>query len=207
MKRFISIILLAALCLCLTACGKTQAAKDWEASVAAIGTDISYESAEAIAKARQDYNALSADEQKSVKIEKLEAIEEEFFALPNSPLQCAEYLRSQMKDPSSFRIYSEVIFVIFYDIDTGELKAYYTELGAAAKNSYGGYNGVTWYDVFVLPDGEKGVFPDTEDYYADWRSIMTNEGLFAVVEPENRPIIAVFDGAQIAELMDCEYYG
>ncbi len=207
MKRFISIMLLAALGLCLAACGKTQAAKDWEASVAAIGTDITYESAEAIAKARQDYNALTDNEKKSVKNEKLEAIEEEFFALPSSPLQCAEHLRSQMKDPSSFRICSDVTFVIFYDTDTGELIAYYTELGAAAKNSYGGYNGVTWYDVIALPDGEMVAVSDDDSYYADWRSIMTNKDLDAVVEADKRPMFAVFDGAQIAELMDCEYYG
>lgn len=104
MKKIISIVLLAALCLCLAACGKTQAAKDWETSVAAIDEDINYDSAPAIAQARREYEALTDEEKKSVDLKNFETKEKTFFELPASPLKSAEYLKSKMKDPTSFEV-------------------------------------------------------------------------------------------------------
>lgn len=204
MKRFINIMLLAALCLCLAACGKTQAAKDWEASVAAIGEDINYDSAPAIAQARREYEALTDEEKKSVDLEKFETIEKTFFELPASPLKSAEYLKSKMKDPTSFRLYGDIFFAEF-DNDEGELIGYVAQIGCAAKNGYGAYSGEEMYDVIVLADGSVTIVSDDDSTYLDFTGFVP-QGEISVASEEHGMKITVFDGKHIADLMGCEYF-
>lgn len=65
MKRVISIALVFALCLSLSACGKSQAAKECEELIAAIG-EVSIDSKDAIEAAERAYSALNADEKDSI---------------------------------------------------------------------------------------------------------------------------------------------
>lgn len=204
MKKIISIVLLAALCLCLAACGKTQAAKDWETSVAAIGEDINYDSAPAIAQARREYEALTDEEKKSVDLENFETKEKTFFELPASPLKSAEYLKSKMKDPTSFRLYGDIFFAEF-DNDEGELIGYVAQIGCAAKNGYGAYGGEEMYDVIVLADGSVTIVSDDDSTYLDFTGFVP-QGEISMTSEEHGMKITVFDGQHIADLMGCEYF-
>ena len=65
MKKAISLLLALALCLSLTACGKSEAVKSVEAMIDALG-EITLESIDAIRSAEDAYNALTEDEQKKV---------------------------------------------------------------------------------------------------------------------------------------------
>lgn len=66
MKKAISLLLALVLCLSLCACGKSEAVKNVEAMIDALG-EITLESINAICSAEDAYNALTEDEQKKVK--------------------------------------------------------------------------------------------------------------------------------------------
>lgn len=206
MKKIISIALCLIMAFTLCACGKSQAVKDYEKMVKDIGTEIDYDSAELLAAARKAYNQLTEEEKKSVKIDDLEKLESEFFDLPCSPVKCAEYLKKSMKDPSSFRIYGEVLFVEFSEEITQ--KSFLTALLGDAKNGFGAYNGKNQYEVFALADTGEMLFmsEDSEhfmDLYNDYFNaseeqleIFTSGGLKFIV----------FDGQTIADAIGCEYF-
>ena len=79
-KILVSAALLLCAALLLTACGKTQAVKDVEALISAVG-ELKPESGEALSAARAAADALSAEEQKRVSnLKKLEKLEETFAA-------------------------------------------------------------------------------------------------------------------------------
>ena len=65
MKKVISLLLALVLCLSLCACGKSEAVKNVEAMIDALG-EITLESIDAIRSAEDAYNALTEDEQKKV---------------------------------------------------------------------------------------------------------------------------------------------
>lgn len=65
MKKTISLLLALVLCLSLCACGKSQAAKECEKLITAIG-DVSIDSKDAIEAAERAYSALTADEKDSI---------------------------------------------------------------------------------------------------------------------------------------------
>ena len=81
MKKAISLLLALVLCLSLTACGKSEAVKNVEAMIDALG-EITLESIDAIRSAEDAYNALTADEQKKVENYKsLTAARDAYFEL------------------------------------------------------------------------------------------------------------------------------
>lgn len=65
MKKVLSLILVLAICLSLCACGKSEAAKECESLIAAIG-DVSINSKDAIVAAERAYSALTAEEKDSI---------------------------------------------------------------------------------------------------------------------------------------------
>ena len=65
MKKAISLLLALLLCLSLTACGKSEAVKNVEAMIDALG-EITLESIDAIRSAEDAYNALTENERKKV---------------------------------------------------------------------------------------------------------------------------------------------
>ena len=65
MKKIFSLILVFALCLSLCACGKSEAVKNVEAMIEALG-EITLESIDAICSAEDAYSALTAEEQAKV---------------------------------------------------------------------------------------------------------------------------------------------
>lgn len=65
MKKVLSIILVLAICLSLCACGKSQAAKECEELITAIG-EVSIDSKDAIEAAERAYSALTTDEKDSI---------------------------------------------------------------------------------------------------------------------------------------------
>lgn len=65
MKKVLLLILVLSICLSLCACGKSQAAKECEELIAAIG-EVSVDSKDAIEAAERAYSALTADEKDSI---------------------------------------------------------------------------------------------------------------------------------------------
>jgi len=65
MKKIIAVVLVVALCLSLSACGKSEAVKNVEAMIDALG-EITLESLDAIHSAENAYKALSEEEQKEI---------------------------------------------------------------------------------------------------------------------------------------------
>ena len=66
MKKIISLILVLALCLSLTGCGKSEAVKNVESMIKSLG-EISADSLEAVFAARKAYEELTDEEQETVK--------------------------------------------------------------------------------------------------------------------------------------------
>ena len=81
MKKIISAILVFALCLSLAACGKSEAVKNVEAMIDALG-EITAESIDAIRAAEDAYAALTPEEQEQVKnYETLTATRDRYYEL------------------------------------------------------------------------------------------------------------------------------
>lgn len=205
MKKMISTVLILALVFSLCACGKTEAAKAWEEEVAKIETGADYSLAQIIAGTREDYNKLTDEEKGTVKLESFEKLEAEFFNLPCSPVKCAEYLKKHMKDPSSFRIYGDVIFITF-SAEAGEY--YLTAVVCDAKNGYGAYNGKSSYEIMATPEDENIVaWSEDDSYFLDmYDRICSATEDQAQLYADHGITYAIFDGKRIAEYIDCEYF-
>ena len=81
MRRFIAFVLVLVLCLSLSACGKSKAAKEAEAAIEAIG-EVTIDSGEAIKNAEKLYNILTDSEKEDVNNRlMLVDAQEEFAAL------------------------------------------------------------------------------------------------------------------------------
>lgn len=81
MKKIVSLLLVLVMCLPLCACGKSEAVKNVEAMIDALG-EITLESIDAIRSAEDAYNALTEDEQKKVKnYETLTAARDAYYEL------------------------------------------------------------------------------------------------------------------------------
>lgn len=65
MKKIVSIFLVVVMCLCLAACGKSEAVKNAEEAIAAIG-EVTVDSGDAIANAEKYYNVLTETEKAEV---------------------------------------------------------------------------------------------------------------------------------------------
>ena len=65
MKKTISLLLILVMCLSLCACGKSEAVKNVEALIDALG-EVTVDSEAAIVAAEEAYNALAAEEQSKV---------------------------------------------------------------------------------------------------------------------------------------------
>lgn len=73
MKKWIALLLMLALCLALTGCGKSEEVKNVEAMIKGLG-EITEESLESVFEARKAYDALSDEDKEKVKnIDKLKA--------------------------------------------------------------------------------------------------------------------------------------
>lgn len=123
MRKTVCLVLALAMCLSLCACGNSQAVKDVEAQISAIG-EISPDSGEAVSAAREAYNALTKKEQASVenykRLKDAEAALKELRSLSergNEAVECVKRMKALVDKPASFRL-SDDIFV-FETEDTG----------------------------------------------------------------------------------------
>lgn len=123
MRKTVCLVLALAMCLSLCACGSSQAVKDVEAQISAIG-EVSPDSGEAVSAARDAYNALTKKEQASVEnykqLKDAEAVLKELRSLSergNKAVECVKMMKALVDKPASFRL-SDDIFVFETD-DTG----------------------------------------------------------------------------------------
>ena len=78
MKKKVLVVLMLALCLALSACGKSEAVKNVEAQIDALG-EVSAESGEALSAAEKAYAALTdAEKEKVANFETLSAAKDRF---------------------------------------------------------------------------------------------------------------------------------
>ena len=144
--------LIAAIGVVLTACGKSEEVKNCEQLIKAIDANITLDSCGAVGAARLAYEALPEEDAKKVDTSILNAAEEKLLDITGSPFQACKELMGYMKDPSSFRIYGNVVLVdMSGSTDDGE-RAYFTVISCDAKNSWGAYNGKTLYEAMFFSE-------------------------------------------------------
>lgn len=209
MKAALAVCLVVVVCIGLTACGKSPAVRNCETLIKAIDgnfatenlKDITTENLGYIAAAGSFYDMLSEEDARKVNTSRLDAVEKKLLDMTGSPFQVCKQLMSYMKDPSSFRIYGDVIFADMSNTaDTWET-AYVTVIDCDAKNGFGAYDGKSIYEAVALDGVVYFVTEDDEEYIDPVQLISPPDFL------EGKMFSHTFSGKRIAELIGCEYMG
>lgn len=201
MKKALSFALAIILALSLCACGQSANQKAFKSSVKAIPKEITYEAGEQIAEAFTAYQALSDEEKLNTDTSAYDSAVVSFSELPAVEV-CAD-IKSRMKDPSSFRLYGDVVWIYFSDSD------FYTAcIECDAKNGFGAYSGVTGYESYWSEsDGFWGIVSDDNDSFVGiYKTIMDGvtidtETLWA----EKGISYIIIPGKAVAAALGCEY--
>ena len=206
-KVALAVCLVVVVCIGLTACGKKPAVRNCETLIKAIDgnfaaenlKDITTENLGSIATAGTFYDMLSEEDARKVNTSRLDAAENKLLNMTGSPFQVCKQLMSYMKDPSSFRIYGNVIFADMSNTaDTWET-AYVTVINCDAKNGFGAYDGKSVYEAVALDGVVYFVTEDDEEYIDPVQLINPPDFL------EGKMFSHTFSGKRIAELIGCEY--
>lgn len=206
-KAALAVCLVVAVCVGLTACGKSPAVRNCETLIKAIDgnfatenlKDITTENLGYIATAESFYDMLSEEDARRVNTGRLDTAEKKLLDMTGSPFQVCKQLMSYMKDPSSFRIYGNVIFADMSNTaDTWET-AYVTVINCDAKNGFGAYDGKSVYEAVALDGVVYFVTEDDEEYIDPVQLISPPDFL------EGKMFSHTFSGKRIAELIGCEY--
>lgn len=205
MKAALAVCLVVVVCIGLTACGKSEEVKNCEKLIKEIGADITLDSCEAVGVARLAYEALCEDDAKKVDTSALDAAEEKLLDITGSPFQACKELMGHMKDPSSFRIYGNVVLVDMTGTSSDGGRAYFTVIDCDAKNGWGAYNGKSFYEAMFFSDKIYFVSEDDEKYIDFSLLINPPEGFENPYK--DKMVVYTFSGKRIAELIGCEYMG
>ena len=161
MKRVISLALVVALCLSLCACGKSQAAKECEELIAAIG-EVSIDSKDAIEAAERAYSALTADEKDSISAsgailnDALDAYYLECCKLIFGTLNDAHKIVSQLGDDlyaignatkNNFNFGSEKLNFLKYMLSKVNINLTEDEMRQGIESTVEGHNLLNGYDA------------------------------------------------------------
>lgn len=166
MKKFVALVLVAVMALALCACGQSAEMKAYKAAVKALPSEINYDSWDAIKAANDAYAALSEDEKKSADTTAFDAAVDSFKQL--TAFQACKYVKDSMKDPSSFRLYDEVIWSDFTKVEPPDA-SHVICLRGDAKNSWGAYAGAHRYEVLYSDtNGIVGYIYDESADYMDF---------------------------------------
>lgn len=161
MKRVISLALVVAMCLFLCACGKSQAAKECEELIAAIG-EVSIDSKDAIEAAERAYSALTADEKDSISAsgailnDALDAYYLECCKLIFGTLNDAHEIVSQLGDDlyaignatkNNFNFGSEKLNFLKYMLSKVSINLTEDEMRQGIESTVEGHNLLNGYDA------------------------------------------------------------
>lgn len=114
MKKIIALVLVLVLAVSLCACGeaapkepqKSQEMTDYEAAVAALPTEITYDSWDAIRAALEAYDALTGEEKTAADTTALDAAKEQYMALP-VVADCLT-LKGKLANPDGMKIFGDI---------------------------------------------------------------------------------------------------
>lgn len=201
LKAALAVCLVVVVCIGLTACGKSEEAKNCEQLIKAIGEDISLDDCENIGAARLAFEALPEEDAKKVDTSALDAAEKKLLDIKGSPFQTCKQLMGCMKDPASFRIYGNVSLIKMAEATVET--AYFTVVNCDAKNSWGAYNGKSVYEAAFFSDTVYFASEDDE-MYLDF-AFLIDKPVELDEEDKDRIGIYTFSGKRIAELIGCEY--
>ena len=204
MKKFLALVLVVALVFSMSACGKSEEAKACEQLINSIEAEINLDNCGAVAAARFAYDALSDEDAEKVDTSSLESAETTLLNLTGSPFAACKEVKDTMKDPTSFRIYGDVLFVVFNAPDKSTSTTYVTCLTGDAKNSYGAYAGKTKFEVMHL-GGESFWFSEDSSSFLGLSDTINAKNLTDEQWADQGFTWYVFSGERIAELINCEY--
>lgn len=135
--------------------------------------------------------------------------------IPSRYLEVIQEYKSHLKDPSSMRIYGDVVACSFVEDGSTMISVIYD-----AKNGFGGYTGKSDVLISLMPDADPIFIQEDgslSDYYMDIRALYD---AFSDIEElkkdlpeevldgiEEAPFdFAVYDGAAVAKAIGAEYY-
>lgn len=206
MKRLFSVLLTLTMLLPLAACGRSAEANACINLISAIGDVTDFNSFQPVYEARSAYDLLSDEDKMDVNVSVLEDAERKLFSLPFSPAEACKALKDNMKDPSSFRIYGDVILVHFKDPDS-KSELYITCVECDGKNSYGAYAGKSAYEIICAPDGTVAQISDEEDDGFWGLASKYYSGAITEAEYQDRGFyFCMVNGEKISEIINCEFY-
>lgn len=132
---------------------------------------------------------------------------------PDVPERYVEVIteyKSNLKDPTSMRIYGDIIVAKFTSDGTIVLS-----MICDAKNSYGGYGGKDTVEIALMPENDPIFLDSDSEYYFDIRRIYdmqekTDEtyGISEEAREELDKILTfeVIKGEDVASIVDVEYF-
>lgn len=165
MKKIIALVLVVVLAVSLCACGaaapeepqKSQEMTDYEAAVAALPAEITYDSWDAIRAALDAYDALTDEEKTAADTAALDAAKEQYMALP-IVADCLT-LQKKLANPESLKIYGDI--QRFTIVGTGATNIF-TCVHFDSINSLGVYTGETRSEIVngtaVCVEGETKLY-------------------------------------------------
>lgn len=205
MKKTVAFILVLVMAFALCACGQSAELKAYKAAAKALPAEITYDSWDAIKTTNDAYTSLSEDERKSVDTVAFDAAVDAFKELP--AFQACKYVKDSMKDPSSFRLYDDVVWSDFTKVDPPDA-SHVICLRGDAKNSWGAYAGAHRYEVLYSDtDGIVGyLYDENNEYMGFYEKIYTGTTPELEAErAENGIVYFAIPGEAAAFAIGCEY--
>lgn len=170
--------------------------------ISSLDDNASLEAMEDIAYAGMKVEELTENELRKVNTSKLNRLDKELLFVTCSPMQACDSLRSFLKDPTSLRLYSDVL-CIRHERENKNVRYLY-QIIFDGKNAYGAYAGATsWLCVAQPAEGGIYYLAPEDQGYMDLSSYVLNH-----TEEELKAegvTYFLFSGKRIAEVIECDY--
>lgn len=136
--------------------------------------------------------------------------------IPQRYIEAITVLKDDLKDPTSMRIYGDIVAVTFVDTNQTAISVIYD-----AKNSYGAYSGKSTAEIFLSQTIDPFYVTNDSDYFIDIRSVADDmETMATRLENDNlsdsereniefaisKTTIEILSGETVASMLDVEYY-
>lgn len=125
--------------------------------------------------------------------------------IPERYIEAVLTYKSSLKDPSSLRIYGDMIVYT-----PTEAEGHIISIICDAKNSYGGYSGKEEVLILLTPEDDPAFIKETSEYYIDIRSSyeiiseITDEEILETMN--NIATFEMYSGEELAKEISAEYF-
>ena len=130
--------------------------------------------------------------------------------IPERYIEAITEYKNNLKDPTSMRIYGNIIVATFTSDETKVISVI-----CDAQNSYGGYGGKDTVEIVLMPEDDPVFFNSDSDYFFDIRKLYdlredTDEtsGISEEAKEELDAILTfeVISGEDVAKTVGAEYF-